>query len=481
MSVTLPARDFQFRSSWLEQSSTHWEVLAPSWRARRAYLDQLSLYPLYEKDAYLTMARGFLALQGLAWFSDEAWTAYRLAGYDAVALTGAGVGPSPAEAHQAVQGLAEALAEVHRIARAAQPLESSTLQKLEEKILSTLPSPRTATQDGPFAGTLIEPSQIASALETLLREVQNQLAAGAPPIWVAAWAHHAFTRIHPYTGGNARGAFLLTQYILWRADLPGILLNAPERVAYFQALQAADQGQLAPWAELFLYGLQQATLYALSWGLPPNAPYEASLATFQKHFADWHGRHDRERSQRIMNNRYTVFDYMEEILRQVATELEQKLKTEDGRGTRALVAKAYPDSPYYYQFTNEIAEYAKRYGYTFNRGLPRGWFKLKFSLSANKKYQLVFPLHHGGHHDATLVVGAFLHFLEPLKYQQKRTRGRRSPKKEKSIYLFAPLAFERSPLAFCIEEDVPAVRSLLRSYVQGSLSGALVTLANEIY
>ncbi len=481
MSQTLSARDFQFRSGWLELPSTRWEALAPSWKARKAHLEQLGFSSLYEKDAYFTMARGFLALQGIVWFSDEAWTAYRLASYDAVALIGAGVGPTPAEAHRAVQGLAEALAEVHEKAKAAQPLDSTALRALEEKVLASSPTLRTASHDGPLSGPLVEPSQIAATLETLLREVENQLAAGAPPIWVAAWAYHTFTQIHPYAIGSARGAFLLTQYILWRADLPGLLLRESERVAYHRALRAADQEQLNSWADLFLYGLQQATLYALSWGLTPNASYEESLATFQKCFAGWQGRHDRDRSQRIMTNRYTVFDYMEELLRQVATELETKLKTEDGRGTRALVAKAYPDSPYYYQFTSEIAEYARKYGYTFNRGLPRGWFKLKFSLSANKKYQLVFPLHHAGHHDATLVIGAFLHFLEPLKYQQKRSRGHRAPKKEKSLYLFAPLAFECPPLAFCIEDDVSAIRTLLRNYVQTSLSGALIELANEIY
>lgn len=481
MSQTLSARDFQFSSAWLELPSTRWETLAPSWKARKAHLEQLGFSSLHERDAHFIMARGFLALQGIAWFSDEAWTAYRLAGYDAVALTGAGAGPTPAKAHQAVHGLAEALAEMHRQAKAGQPFDPKVIQSVEEKVLATSPDLRTASHDGPFSGPLVEPSDIAATLETLLREVESQLAAGAPPIWVAAWAHYAFTQVHPYTVGSARGAFLLTQYILWRADLPGLLLRESERVAYYRVLRAADEGQFSGWAELFLYGLQQATLYALSWGLTPTASYEESLSTFQKCFAGWQGRHDRDRSQRIMTNRYTVFDYMEELLRQVATELEAKLKTEDGRSTRALVAKAYPDSPYYYQFTSEIAEYARKYGYTFNRGLPRGWFKLKFSLSVNKKYQLVFPLHHGGHHDATLVIGAFLHFLEPLKYQQKRSRGRHSPRKEKSVYLFAPLAFERPPLAFCIEKDVSAVRPLLREYVQASLSGVLIELANEIY
>lgn len=95
MRATFSAEDLRFHSAWLEQPSARWEALAPSWKARKAHLDELGLTPSYEKDAHLSMARGFLALQGLAWFSEEAWATYRLAGYDAVALRVQAWVPSP--------------------------------------------------------------------------------------------------------------------------------------------------------------------------------------------------------------------------------------------------------------------------------------------------------------------------------------------------------------------------------------------------
>lgn len=479
MKSALSAQDLRFRSGWLDLPLTRWELLSPSWAARKTFLESQGALETYQRDAFFLWCRDFLTLQGLVYFSPENWESYRRAGYSLIGLVGAG--PTIEEAHDRLHRYVSALEEAFRKAQANQSLTPHDLQNWMEKVTGRPLSLRQTSVDGPYPLSHLPPAEIPAALERLFSEMEAQLAAGVSPIWVAGWAHHAFTQIRPYVEGNARAAFLLSQYLLWRAGLPGLHFRPAQRAVYYSALQAADEGNLAPWGQLLLEGLQQALLHALSWGRTPLPSYEESLEAFTHRFAGWRTRHDRDRSQRIMTNRYTVFDYLEELLRQTATELEEKLQIEGGQGTRALLAKAYPDSPYYYQFTTDIVEYARQYGYYFNRGLPRGWFKLKFSLSASKKYQLVFPLHHVGHDDATLAVGALLHFLEPLKYQQKRIQGRRRGRKEKSVYLFAQLPLSLGPLAFSIENDVPAVRGLLRSYVLEALRQALSELANEIY
>lgn len=479
MSVTLSAQDIRFRSVWLEQSLLRWELLAPSWKSRQAYLEAHGELSAYEKDWYFQAAYDFLRLQGIVYVPEPSWTRYRKSSYDILALYPGEAWPSPAEAHNHLHRLVSALEEAQRHAATGAALTVSDFHQWVEKALGQRPSFRTDPINGRVP--VVPTSEIETALQTLLQEVHAQLHMGTSPIWVAAWAHHALSQIRPYADGNARAAFLLTHYVLRRGGLPGWSIVPHPTLSYYQALHRADAGDIRSWAQLFLDGLQKAVLYALSWGRFTPRTYEESLSTFNRRFADWRTKHDRERSQRIMHNRYTIFDYLEEILRQVAAELDEKLKVEEGRGTRALIAKAYPDSPYYHQFTSNIAEYAKEHGYYFNRGLPRGWFKLKFSLSASKKYQLVFALHHAGHDDATLLISALLHFLEPLKYQQKRLRSRRRPRREKTVYLFAPLPFHSQPLAFSIEQDPPNVRTLLREYVHQSLTQALAELANEIY
>lgn len=481
MSTILATHGLNFRTAWLDLPFGQWDYLAPAWKARQQLLEHRGEKNLYENDAFHEWSYGFLALQGLAYIPPDSWTLYVASGYELDALLPAQVVPSASAAHDALKGFSAAMEALHTYAKSGQILDPGTFSSILARALGEEPLPRKAPLNGPMK--VLSPADAEPGFSALLHEIHNQLSAGASPLAVAAWAHHALTQIRPFADGNARAAFLLTHYILWRGGLPGFYLKPHQRLVYYYSLRQADQGDLRPWASLFLTALRQAVLYTLSWARPSAQSYETAIQTFNQRFADWRTRHDRERSQRIMHNRYTIFDYMEEILRTVASDLDQKLKVEEGRGTRALVAKAYPDSPYYHQFTTDIVAYAREHGYYFNRGLPRGWFKLKFSLSANKKYQLVFSLHHAGHEDATLVVGAFLHFLEPLKYQQKKRpqRRRSSRRKEKSVYLFAPLPFKADPIAFSIENDMPGVRNLLREYVEKLLVQALSILTTEIY
>ncbi|MCX8111658.1 MAG: Fic family protein [Bacteroidia bacterium] len=480
MSTVLATHGLNFRSAWLELPFDRWELIAPSWAARYQHLEARGEKSLYELDAFTQAAADFLALQGLVRFSPEAWKLYKASAYDSLPLVNSEVYPSASEAHNALQGFVKGMQQLHQMSRAGEVLDAATLLSVLQSVQGHPLTFRTAAVNGPTLG--LSPTEVESAFGALLAEVQSQLAAGASPIAVAAWAHYTLTYIRPFSDGNARAAFLLSNYILWRAGLPGIHLKPTQRLGYYRSLQKADAGDLQPWAQLFVQSLQESVLFALSWAPAHILTREEALQAFNQRFADWRSHHDRERSQRIMNNRYTVFDYMEEILRTAAADLDQKLKVEEGRGARALVSKAYPDSPYYHQFTADIVEYARRHGYYFNRGLPRGWFKLKFSLSANKKYQLVFSLHHAGYEDATLVMGAFLHFLEPLKYQKRRVSRRRAPhRKEKAVYLVAPLPLDPPPITFSIRHDVASIRPVLKEYVDKLLGEAITLIGNEIY
>jgi len=471
MSKVLTATDIRLGSAWLNVALTPWKVLHASWEYRRGYLEQDGALEQALMDLFYRQAVEILALQGVASVRPEAWERYRASRYAAVALLGEEVMPGVLVAHARIEGLAHALSEAYRLGAAKAALTPSTLQELVQKAFK---GEETATNGLPSQATL---------LESLLRAVEDNLQTGVSGVIVAAWAHHLVTQIRPYSDGNARAAFLLTNYILGREGVAPLLLWREQRYAYYSALNAADQDAVADWAALFLRGLQQAVLYLLSWGYPHRFSHEEALRIYQRRHQHWRNQQNRERSQTIMNNRYTVFDYMEEILGQVAGELSRQGENGDPSGLRALVAKAYPDSPYYYQFTGEVSNYASKHHYVFNRSLPRGWFKVKFYLSANKRCQLVFPIHHVGHDDATLAVGALLHYLEPLKYQRKRRMGRRrhQHQKEKTTYLFAPLPLERGPLAFHIAGDVAPVRPLLETYIRETLQAALIELANQIY
>ena len=111
-------------------------------------------------------------------------------------------------------------------------------------------------------------------LLTWLEEYSNE-----DPVLVAAWLHHRFTQIHPYQDGNGRVARALTTLVLLRADLLPLVVDRDLRTDYITALEAADQANLAPLAELFSRLERNAILQALSVDADADISNQKSLTS----------------------------------------------------------------------------------------------------------------------------------------------------------------------------------------------------------
>ncbi len=108
----------------------------------------------------------------------------------------------------------------------------------------------------------------------LLSEYQDD-----DPIIVAAWLHHRFTQIHPYQDGNGRVARALTTLVLLRAGLLPLVVDRDLRAEYINALQSADEGDLAPLASLFARLERSAILQALSVDADAEISHQRSLTS----------------------------------------------------------------------------------------------------------------------------------------------------------------------------------------------------------
>lgn len=83
----------------------------------------------------------------------------------------------------------------------------------------------------------------------LMEELFTETAAISDPIERAAKLHHGIARIHPFTDGNGRTARLAMNFILLAAGYPPVSIPTELRQNYYQALEAADEGDSATWLQ----------------------------------------------------------------------------------------------------------------------------------------------------------------------------------------------------------------------------------------
>jgi Fic family protein len=94
------------------------------------------------------------------------------------------------------------------------------------------------------------PEQVASEMDRLIALHGQHQKLGVAPDVQAAWLHHRFAQIHPFQDGNGRVARALASLVLVQAGLFPLVVTRDDRIAYLDALEAADDGQLKPMVDL---------------------------------------------------------------------------------------------------------------------------------------------------------------------------------------------------------------------------------------
>ena len=69
------------------------------------------------------------------------------------------------------------------------------------------------------------------------------------PVVLAALLHYNFVRIHPFDDGNGRLSRLLMNYVLFKHNLPPVVIKSADKKEYLRVLGDADSGNPEPLIE----------------------------------------------------------------------------------------------------------------------------------------------------------------------------------------------------------------------------------------
>jgi Fic family protein len=93
--------------------------------------------------------------------------------------------------------------------------------------------------------------RVPEEMHRLLEQIRTPEFEAAHPILQASYCHYAFVVIHPFADGNGRVARALASIFFYRAQSIPLVIFANQRIAYLDALQAADLGDYKPILSFF--------------------------------------------------------------------------------------------------------------------------------------------------------------------------------------------------------------------------------------
>ena len=88
--------------------------------------------------------------------------------------------------------------------------------------------------------------QVATEMHRLVEQLRSPEFEAAHPVLQASWVHYAFVAIHPFADGNGRVARALASVYFYRYCSVPLLVFSNQKLSYFDALHAADLGELRP-------------------------------------------------------------------------------------------------------------------------------------------------------------------------------------------------------------------------------------------
>jgi len=330
-------------------------------------------------------------------------------------------------------------------------------RKLDRGAWKSLPNNVENTDGSKFE--FCPPEHVELEMERLLSLHGEHERTEVPPDIEAAWLHHRFTLIHPFTDGNGRVARCLATLVLLKAHWFPLVLTRDDRPAYIDALRSADGGDLGSLVALFGKLQAKAIRHALSLSeeaIRGHTVIHGILGAVKAKYA-----RIREEQNQRKNQALLIGDALQTMayqrLREAAREVDEAIGSE-GEGFRAFAygsprnaAKAH-----YHRF--QIIRCANKLDYYANLHVYQGWAALAIETESRTEILLSF---HGMGQGATGVLAC-----APMIYTKQPSED-----DERAIGEVTPLMEE--PFSFTYEEAPDEVEHRFQKWMEDSLIAGL--------
>lgn len=156
----------------------------------------------------------------------------------------------------AAVNLRDAFQFVEELSGDSQPLTTVALRQMHDLVMKgeEVASPgRFRRENVTIAQTTFVPPdfvQVDNLCGDLVNRLNSDEFSSIPPIIQAVEAHARFVSIHPFSDGNGRVGRLLTNYFMWKDNLPGVLLPWENRGRYYDALEECNSKEPGLWGNL---------------------------------------------------------------------------------------------------------------------------------------------------------------------------------------------------------------------------------------
>lgn len=308
--------------------------------------------------------------------------------------------------------------------------------------------------EGPegFSFEFCPPEQVDSEVDSLLAKHRtHEEEWHVPPYVEAAWIHHAFTLIHPFTDGNGRVARCLATLVFLRHNWFPLVVTRNDRAEYISSLREADRGDLRRLVTLFVV-LQRRAIreaFSLSEALAVEKIAIGSILNAVKNRFSRLRQEQETQKRQVLDIADSLQEHVSMRLEEVAEEVTQALKEQDNRfkAYSTNAARGQDNAGYNYYQTVGCA---KTHGYFANLEAYQAWADL--TILTGTRTELLFAFHGMGKGSTGVIACAAMY------YTKQASDGR-----ETMIGEVTPLSEE--PFALTYSEDPKAVLRRFKDWV----------------